>query len=450
MRKFSTPIYVLFFVLAGARLGLTQMPGWLWVLVAIYVLGRTAGKVSGAYAGARYSGSEPQVRRYLGLGLFAQGGVAIGLSIMASHHLTGVALTPEMSLGDTIISGVAATTLIVQLAGPPMVKLALKLSGEAGRDVTRQDVIDSWTVADVMDKDVVPIKENQPLVQVVQAFVEHDRLVYPVVDAGGAIVGEVSFDSLKDVITNRESWRWLLASDVMMGVRDKVFPSTPLGEAVRQMRELNIEQMPVVRKDDGDVPIGMLDLRTVMSQVEKELIRRRKGATETPPAKPAIREDVKMSPYIKLGDMKVDDVRHFLVTEPTVVRPEQSVDELLAKMVEALMTRHVYVVDTDNRLVGAVRMNTIVRYLFPFSAAVSDSSEVMVTQLVDFEGRRVGDIMDDRPSFVKPSTTLSEMAQILIEEKINELPVVDDDMHIVGQVNVYEVIMAYLKQKSGK
>jgi predicted transcriptional regulator len=38
------------------------------------------------------------------------------------------------------------------------------------------------------------------------------------------------------------------------------------------------------------------------------------------------------------------------------------------------------------------------------------------------------------------------MAGILMQEKINELPVVDDDMHIVGQINIYEVIMVYLQE----
>ena len=33
-----------------------------------------------------------------------------------------------------------------------------------------------------------------------------------------------------------------------------------------------------------------------------------------------------------------------------------------------------------------------------------------------------------------------------MQEKINELPVLDDEHRVIGQVNIYEVIKAYLKE----
>jgi len=277
VRSFSTPIYVLFFVLAGARLSLTQMPGWLWWIVAIYVFGRSIGKVVGAYIGARWTGSEPVVRRYLGMGLFSQGGVAIGLSIMASHYLKSVPVDGNMMLGDVIIFGIAATTLIVQLFGPPMVKLALKLSGESGRNVTRDDVIDSWTVADVMETDLITVPESEPITNAAQIFVKHDYLVYPVVDRNNRMVGTLSLEALKEVLSNPDSWAWLLVSDVMRPLQKKVSPMTPLKEILDQMYELNIDQIPVVKPDDGDVAVGFLDKVKVKERIDIEVFRRRQA-----------------------------------------------------------------------------------------------------------------------------------------------------------------------------
>ncbi len=77
---------------------------------------------------------------------------------------------------------------------------------------------------------------------------------------------------------------------------------------------------------------------------------------------------------------------------------------------------------------------------------VDPSSELLVGQFANFEAEIVKDIMDDRPRFVKESTSLSDMASMLMEEKINELPVVDDDRRVIGQVNIYEVITAYLDE----
>ena len=277
VRSYSTPIYVLFFVLAGARLSITQMPGWLWGIVIIYVVGRSIGKVFGAYMGARWTGSELAVRRYLGMALFAQGGVAIGLSIMASHYLSGVKVEENLMLGDVVIFGIAATTLIVQLFGPPMVKVALKLSGESGRNVTREDVIESWTAADVMDKNVITLNESDPIAKAAQMFFKHDYLVYPVVDRQQRMAGVLSLQNLKDVLSNPDSWAWLLVSDVMIPIQYKVFSSSALKEVLEQLYELNIDQVPVVSAGNGDVPIGFIDRAKVREHIDIEVFRRRQA-----------------------------------------------------------------------------------------------------------------------------------------------------------------------------
>jgi len=274
MRNFSIPVYVLFFVLVGARLGFSRMPNWLWGIVAIYVTGRSLGKMAGAYVGARATGSEPAVRRYLGLGLFAQGGVAIGLSIMASKHLTGIMIDEGLSLGEMIIFGVTATTLIVQFIGPPMVKLAIKLADESGRDITSDDVINSWSVNDVMDEDFVAIQENNTLAQALSIFTENDYVVYPVLNMENNLVGVISLEGLKQVLYDRASWNWLLASDAMVSVRDKAYSHTSLRETLDQMDELKIDQMPVVEKGNECRVVGMLDISRIRMRVSQEVISR--------------------------------------------------------------------------------------------------------------------------------------------------------------------------------
>jgi Kef-type K+ transport system membrane component KefB len=129
MEQFSPPIYALFFVFVGARLTVTGMPGWMWVLAVTYVAGRTMGKMLGANLGARWGKAPESVRKYLGLCLFSQAGVAIGLSILAGIRFSETALG-DQSLGSTIVLIVTATTFLVQIIGPPAVKIAVKKGGE--------------------------------------------------------------------------------------------------------------------------------------------------------------------------------------------------------------------------------------------------------------------------------------------------------------------------------
>lgn len=274
VRSFSAPIYVLFFVFVGARLGLGGMPGWLWWLVGGYVVFRSVGKMFGAYIGARITGSEPVVRKYLGMGLFAQGGVAVGLSIMASRHLDNVMVDENFSLGDAIIFGVTATTIIVQIIGPAMVKLAVRKADEVGRNVTDEDVIKTLTVSDVMEAGVAPVFEGESLELVMKRFSQGDYLAYPVINADKNVCGLISLESMKEVITDRETWRWLLAGDVMKQEPLCATPQMSLEELLGLFADHNLEQMPVVESTVSSQPVGMLRRGFINKRIAEEVVHR--------------------------------------------------------------------------------------------------------------------------------------------------------------------------------
>jgi Kef-type K+ transport system membrane component KefB/CBS domain-containing protein len=282
-RSLSIPVYVLFFFLVGARLGVGRMPGWLWAVVALYVLGRSGGKAAGAYLGARAARAEASVRRYAGLGLFAQGGVAVGLSIVASQRLDGVPLTAGLSLGEAIVFAVTATTLLLQLVGPPAVKLAASLAGETGRAVTEEDVVATWTVGNVMTREVAELHERTPLREVMRVFFRHEHVVHPVVDEAGRIAGVLTFEDLKDALPDEATWDWIVAADVMKPARETLRESMPLREALEAMEDQHLEEVPVTGAE-GAAVLGILDIRTVRRRVQEEILRRQSGAPPEPVA----------------------------------------------------------------------------------------------------------------------------------------------------------------------
>jgi CBS domain-containing protein len=154
-----------------------------------------------------------------------------------------------------------------------------------------------------------------------------------------------------------------------------------------------------------------------------------------------------MDKRIALGKMKVSDVWHLLVKEPTCVHESTTISDVLAKINEDTKTRHIYVLNEQGRLAGTIRMNTIVKYLFPMSAIIDDMNEAMHDQFLTFHAKSSKDVMNPKPVFVYAETQLSDVANLLLKEKINELPVVDKDMKVIGQVNVYEIIGAYLNNQ---
>lgn len=128
MDRFTSPIFMLFFILSGAHLDLRvfadEKYGLMILLIAgVYVISRTLGKYSGAAIGAKITKSEPTVQKYLGLTLIPQAGVAIGLATQAGSNLGG-------EMGTLIVSCVLCSTLIYELVGPALTKFALTKAGE--------------------------------------------------------------------------------------------------------------------------------------------------------------------------------------------------------------------------------------------------------------------------------------------------------------------------------
>jgi CBS domain-containing protein len=146
----------------------------------------------------------------------------------------------------------------------------------------------------------------------------------------------------------------------------------------------------------------------------------------------------------QLEDKKIGNIRNLIVKDPTVISEGAEMIDVLRKMNEDLRTRHIYVVDGDKRLVGSVRMNSIVQYLFPYSSVLTIGVQLQSDLGSNLFSKHVEDIMRRDPFYVKEGDTLGDCAKIFISEKMNELPVVKDDMTIVGQINIHEIIEDYI------
>jgi Kef-type K+ transport system membrane component KefB len=137
-------LYILFFALVGARFDVqTLLVGGMTLTVSVaYVILRSTGKFGGAWFGGYISRAEPAVRDNLGLSLLSQAGVAVGLALSISHRFD--VYGPEgIELGTLVITTITATTFIVQIIGPVMVKIAITRAGEAGK---RSDDLDDLLI----------------------------------------------------------------------------------------------------------------------------------------------------------------------------------------------------------------------------------------------------------------------------------------------------------------
>ncbi len=131
-------IFVLFFCLAGAHLELAALPS-LGALGLVYILGRSGGLIGGARLGAIFGHVEEKIKKYVGLGILSQAGVAIGLALIVSAEFAELGtvnaegVTHGASIGAKVITTITATCIVFEIIGPILAKYALGKAGELNK-----------------------------------------------------------------------------------------------------------------------------------------------------------------------------------------------------------------------------------------------------------------------------------------------------------------------------
>jgi NhaP-type Na+/H+ or K+/H+ antiporter len=119
--RFTPPLFLLFFVLSGANLDLSVLPS-VGIIGAAYIALRSFGKWFGTMTGAAAVKADGNIRKYLGLTLLPQAGVAIGMAQLV------MPMFPDFGLKVNAV--VLAATLVYELIGPVITKIALTKAGE--------------------------------------------------------------------------------------------------------------------------------------------------------------------------------------------------------------------------------------------------------------------------------------------------------------------------------
>ncbi|MFQ5453359.1 MAG: cation:proton antiporter [Candidatus Zixiibacteriota bacterium] len=277
IEKFSPPIFILFFVLVGARLQARLFLNLSIALLAIfYLIGRTSGKMLGAWFGGFISKAKKNVTKYLGLCLFSQAGVAIGLAMVVYHNFS--LLGPEgREIGLLVLNIITATTFVVQLIGPPCVKLAVTKADELWRNVTREDIIENLKVSDVMRKDFSLIRENASLDKVMEIVKEGESYHFPVVDHQNELSGVISLGGLRSAFMEQQLNPIILAKDVAGPVGRVLYQSQSLEEAFEIFNRREVDYLPVVKNGKSKEVVGILEYHPLVEMVNRKTLERQES-----------------------------------------------------------------------------------------------------------------------------------------------------------------------------
>lgn len=250
VEKFTPPIYVMFFVLVGAKLNIWNVTAFVGLLALLYILCRTIGKSIGARLGSTLTNAPETVKKYLPFCLLSQAGVAIGLSIAAGQDFAD-------SIGPTIMLIITATTFVVQLLGPVCVKYGVEKAGECGLDITEEDLMKNsricditWGNRNICSKDSIAIlEETATLTSIISSFSHNENLNYAVKDKDGTLTGIITLEHLKESLLVTELSESLMAYDIMETVNITCSPETSVPDVYKLFSDNGIEVVPIVDAD---------------------------------------------------------------------------------------------------------------------------------------------------------------------------------------------------------
>ena len=120
--RWSSPLFILFFVISGAELELSIFSHITIVAIGVvYIIFRSLGKYFGSFVSAKAMKCSPNIVKYLGITLLPQAGVALGMAIKAH----------ELGVDGAIVANITLfAVLIYELVGPLLTKIALTKAGD--------------------------------------------------------------------------------------------------------------------------------------------------------------------------------------------------------------------------------------------------------------------------------------------------------------------------------
>lgn len=133
----------------------------------------------------------------------------------------------------------------------------------------------------------------------------------------------------------------------------------------------------------------------------------------------------------------VRDVASSMIIRPSMIDIDSSIREVIDEMLKNPITRKVYAVDSEGKLVGMVTTETLLR-LIGYRVGVRTGTLSFYKFLRDALRERVKDVMEG-PVFVKQDAKLKDALLKMLDKHLNDIPVVDENGMLIGELNSLEL-----------
>jgi CBS-domain-containing membrane protein len=138
------------------------------------------------------------------------------------------------------------------------------------------------------------------------------------------------------------------------------------------------------------------------------------------------------------SDLLVEDVYELVVKDPTTLPSGSKIRQVFDEFLSNPVSRKVYILNEEGKLLGAVNTETLLR-LLGYRVGVREFANWSLWRLMrDMLKEGVEGVLIKVPT-VKKSDKLTKALQIMVEDHFTDLPVVDEDGKLIGELNSFEI-----------
>jgi CBS domain-containing protein len=142
---------------------------------------------------------------------------------------------------------------------------------------------------------------------------------------------------------------------------------------------------------------------------------------------------------IDIRDVLIKDVYETMVGKPALVRDDALLKDAVDAMTVNHISRKVYVVDAEGILLGTISMEMMLKkvgYLVGVREKGVVSFFKFVTGILE---ENVTEFMDESVTVTNENLVLEAMKK-MVDNHLNDLPVVDEEGKIIGELNSLEIL----------
>jgi len=294
LREVDYPLYVVFFVIAGANLHIETL-SHIGLIGIVYVVARIAGKIIGSSIGSKIGAFDRQTGYYVGISLLAQAGVAIGLARTLSNDWDGGG-----KLIETVVLG---SVIIFELIGPLAVRHGLVKAGEVPilsilqkkvqnsafdglhsvvhhfrtslglPEGHRLDDPGDILVKHIMRRNVETIQNDTKYNELLR-LIAHSRYdMFPVVDETNRFIGMIDYTEIRNLLFEPTLAQLVVASDLASPAQHAVEPEQTLREAMKTLQDnRSVSYFPVIDPEEPEHLLGILSQNDIMAAFRRKEI----------------------------------------------------------------------------------------------------------------------------------------------------------------------------------